>query len=372
MSALSVRDLHKRYGKVHVLNGVSLDLAEGTTTAILGPSGCGKTTLLRLIAGFDRPDAGTIELHGRPVSARRRALAPDKRDIGYVAQEGALFPHLTVQANIAFGLSRLALRGPARRHRVTELLDLVSLDQGLARRYPHELSGGQQQRVALARALARRPALVLLDEPFSSLDTALRAATRTAVAEALRAEQVTTLLVTHDQAEALSLSDQIAVMANGTFTQTGPAREVYARPADLDTARLLGPGTALEGKVDGDTARCALGMLPIAQACPDGDATIFVRPEQIHVSPAGDGIDAIVSASGYFGADTILTLRLPDGATIDARTEGAASYAPGEAVTVEVHGPVQAYPTTPPNSAISPSHGGISQRRRRSAPRSGC
>jgi iron(III) transport system ATP-binding protein len=308
VNALSVRDLRKRYGKVHVLSGVSLDLAPGTTAAILGPSGCGKTTLLRLIAGFDHPDAGTIELHGRPVSAGRRALAPDKRDIGYVAQEGALFPHLTVEANIAFGLSRLVLRGLARRRRVAELLDLVSLDPALTRRYPHELSGGQQQRVALARALARRPALVLLDEPFSSLDTALRAATRTAVADALRAQRVTTLLVTHDQAEALSLSDQIVVMTGGRFTQTGPARELYAHPADLDTARLLGPGTTLDGKVDGDTARCALGALPIARPCPDGDAIIFVRPEQIHISPA---ISAVGDRSGRSRSATASPLPAP-------------------------------------------------------------
>jgi iron(III) transport system ATP-binding protein len=361
MTALSVRDLHMSYGPVRVLNGVSLDLTECTTTAILGPSGCGKTTLLRLIAGFDRADSGTITLAGRTVSTGRRGLAPDKRDIGYVAQEGALFPHLTVHANVAFGLSRRAMPRPARRHRVAELLDLVSLEASLARRYPHELSGGQQQRVALARALARRPALVLLDEPFSSLDTALRSATRTAVADALRAEHVTTLLVTHDQAEALSMSDQVAVMTQGTFAQTGPAREVYAHPADLDTAKLLGPGTALPGKVDNATALCALGTLPLTQPCPDGDATIFVRPEQVRVAAAGGataGAVAVVRSSGFFGADTVLTLQLPDGSLIDARTDGTRQHAVGDHVGVDILGPVHGYPITDPTRASAAGRAG--------------
>ncbi|GAA2575479.1 ABC transporter ATP-binding protein [Dactylosporangium fulvum] len=338
MTALSVRDLHKSYGRARVLDGVSLDVAEGTTTAILGASGCGKTTLLRLIAGFDRADGGTIALAGRVVSA----VPPEKRSIGYVAQEGALFPHLTVQANIAFGLSRAAGTRAERRHRVAELLDLVRLDASLARRHPHELSGGQQQRVALARALARRPALVLLDEPFSSLDTALRSATRTAVAEALRAERVTTLLVTHDQAEALSLSDEVAVLTRGRFTQVAPAREIYAAPVDLDTARLLGPGTTLPGKADAGAVSCTLGTLRVAQPCPDGDATVFVRPEQLRVTPAAGG-NAVVRASGFLGADTVLTVELPDGTLLDARADATVAYTTGERVTVDVVGAVNAY-----------------------------
>ncbi|WP_432994157.1 ABC transporter ATP-binding protein [Dactylosporangium sp. CA-233914] len=342
MTALSIRDLHKRYGPTRVLAGAGLEVADGTTTAILGPSGCGKTTLLRLVAGFDRPDTGTIALAGREVTAGRRGLAPDKRNIGYVAQEGALFPHLTVHANIAYGLSRRTTTAPARRARVAELLELVSLEQALARRYPHELSGGQQQRVALARALARRPALVLLDEPFSSLDTALRAVTRAAVAAALRAAGVTTLLVTHDQAEALALADQIAIMARGTFAQTGPAREVYAHPADLGTARLLGPGSTLPGTVIAGKAACALGALPLAQPRPDGDAHIFIRPDQVRL--AATGTPATVAAAEFLGADTVLTLRLADSSTVDARVDGTVTQAIGTSVTVEITGAVHAYP----------------------------
>ncbi|GAB3845398.1 ABC transporter ATP-binding protein [Dactylosporangium cerinum] len=168
MTALSVRGLFKRYGRVPVLNGIDLDIARGSLTAILGPSGCGKTTLLRIVAGFDRADAGTVALNGTDVSSGRKVLPPDRRAIGYVAQEGALFPHLDVQANITFGLPYLTTGRRQRRDRAAALLELVSLDPSLARRYPHQLSGGQQQRVALARALARKPSLVLLDEPFSS------------------------------------------------------------------------------------------------------------------------------------------------------------------------------------------------------------
>ncbi|GAA4261760.1 ABC transporter ATP-binding protein [Dactylosporangium darangshiense] len=342
MSALSIRNLHKAYGPVRVLADVGLDVADGTTTAILGPSGCGKTTLLRLVAGFDRPDAGSIVLGGREVTAGRRGLPPDQRNIGYVAQEGALFPHLTVHANIAYGLPRRTTTASARRARVAELLELVSLDPVLSRRYPHELSGGQQQRVALARALARRPALVLLDEPFSSLDTALRATTRAAVAAALRAAGVTALLVTHDQAEALAMADQGAVLARGTFTQVGPARDVYAHPADLDTARLLGAGTALPGKVADGTAVCALGVLPVAGPCPDGDAHIFVRPEQVRLGATGT--PATVLTAEFLGADTALTLELGDGSTLQARVDGALPYAAGTPVTVDVSGTVHAYP----------------------------
>ncbi|MEV4509194.1 ABC transporter ATP-binding protein [Dactylosporangium sp. NPDC049525] len=344
MTALSVQGLFKRYGRVHVLNGVDLDIARGSITAILGPSGCGKTTLLRLVAGFDRADAGTITLNGTNVSSGRNVLPPDKRDIGYVAQEGALFPHLDVQANITFGLPYLSTGRHQRRHRAAALLELVSLDPALARRYPHQLSGGQQQRVALARALARKPSLVLLDEPFSSLDAALREATRTAVAAALKAENVSTLLVTHDQAEALSMADHIAVMTGGRFTQTGPPQQLYAQPATLDTALLLGPASTLHGKVDNGRAICPLGALPLIRHCPDGDATILIRPEQIHLSgdAATTGAATVVRCE-FFGADMVVTAQLAGGATIRARATGTTTYHPGQPITVTVHGPVHAY-----------------------------
>ncbi|MEO8849387.1 MAG: ABC transporter ATP-binding protein, partial [Casimicrobiaceae bacterium] len=209
MSALELRGVGKRYGAIQGAKDVDLSVAKGSRTAIVGPSGSGKSTLLRLIAGFDSPDTGTVTLDGKLLSDGPRMVPAHQRVVGFVPQEGALFPHLSVESNIAFGITGGAA---ARALRVLELMDLVALDRTLLRRWPHELSGGQQQRVALARALAHRPTLMLLDEPFSALDTGLRAATRKAVAQLLSAAGITTILVTHDQAEALSFADQLAVM----------------------------------------------------------------------------------------------------------------------------------------------------------------
>ena len=227
MSALTVQQVTKAFGATTVLTGVDLHVPAGSFTALLGPSGCGKTTLLRLIAGFDEPDAGTIAVADRVVvgSGQRPARS---RGIGFVPQEGGLFPHLTVAANVAFGLPR---RQRKDRARIAALLDLVGLSPDLAERAPHQLSGGQQQRVALARALAPQPSLVLLDEPFSSLDAGLREETRAGVAAALSAAGATTVLVTHDQAEALSMADQVAVMRGGRLVQRTDPRTLYRRPS---------------------------------------------------------------------------------------------------------------------------------------------
>ena len=215
-------DLHKSFGTHPVLTGLDLNVPAGSFTAILGSSGSGKTTLLRLLAGFDRPDRGVLKIGERVVDGAGVHVQPELRRIGYVPQEGGLFPHLTVAANVGFGLSRTARRG-----RVRELLELVGLTD-LGRRYPHQLSGGQQQRVALARALAIEPEVVLLDEPFASLDAHLRASVREEVQRILRASATTTLLVTHDQDEALSLSDRVAVLRDGKIAQHATPQELYA------------------------------------------------------------------------------------------------------------------------------------------------
>src|SRR6476469_11144325 len=229
---LEVSDLVKDFGSQQVLRGVTLSVDPGSTTAIVGPSGSGKTTLLRLIAGFERAEAGSVTLSGRALAGGDAWVPAHHRDVGYVAQDGALFPHLTVGQNIAFGIDTSALSGgrKAARARVAELLEMVSLDSALAARRPHEISGGQQQRVALARALAREPELMLLDESFSALDAGLRVATRRAVAKVLAEAGVTTILVTHDQAEALSFADQVAVMRGGKLAQIGNPFVVYTRP----------------------------------------------------------------------------------------------------------------------------------------------
>jgi iron(III) transport system ATP-binding protein len=305
---LEVNGIAKSFNGHTVLHDIHLGLQPGITTAVVGASGCGKTTLLRLIAGFESPDAGTIWIDGRQVASPQSAVAPHRRGVGYVAQDGALFPHLTVGQNIAYGL-----RGTPRdevQARVAELLETVSLDPSYASRRPHQLSGGQQQRVALARALARHPVLMLLDEPFSALDTGLRASTRKAVAGLLSAAGVTTLLVTHDQEEALSIADQVAVMRDGRFTQVGSPQQVYRQPTDRFTAEFLGDCISLPCTVASGIAICALGRVPVQAA--DGPATLVLRPEQLVATVVSDSehLDGVgtVIATEFLGHDVLLTI----------------------------------------------------------------
>jgi len=313
---LEVKGLAKSFHGHPVLHDIDLNLQSGTTTAVVGSSGCGKTTLLRLIAGFETPDAGTITLAGRQVATPESAVAPHRRGVGYVAQDGALFPHLTVGQNIAYGL-----RGISRSDvdaSVAELLETVSLDPSFASRRPHQLSGGQQQRVALARALARHPVLMLLDEPFSALDTGLRASTRNAVAGLLTNKGVTTLLVTHDQEEALSIADQVAVMRDGRFTQVGTPEQVYRQPADRFTAEFLGDCISLPCTVASGVADCALGRVPVQGSAAEGAGTVVLRPEQLVATVVSDSeqLDGVgtVIATEFLGHDVLLTID-PDGDT---------------------------------------------------------
>src|SRR6201990_717852 len=256
MSAIELREASKAFGPTRVLERVDLDVRERSITAVLGASGSGKTTLLRLIAGFEALDGGSITIGGTLMDDGSRSVPAQHRGVGYVPQEGALFPHLTVRANIGFGLAR------HERDRVAELLDLVGLRE-LARRYPHQLSGGQQQRVALARALAPRPSGVLLDEPFSALDAPLRSELRRDVARILAETATTTVLVTHDQGEALAMADQIALLADGTVIAAGAPRRLYQDPPGLDAAASIGEFNLLSAEADGMTARTVLGEIPI-------------------------------------------------------------------------------------------------------------
>ncbi len=308
---LDIRGLAKSFDGNTVLDHIDLDVRAGSTTAVVGSSGCGKTTLLRLVAGFESPDAGTVTISGRQVASPERCVAPHRRSVGYVAQDGALFPHLTVGQNIAYGLSG-AFRSRDLRDRVTELLETVSLESSYASRRPHELSGGEQQRVALARALARKPVLMLLDEPFSALDTGLRASTRKAVARLLVDAGVTTLLVTHDQEEALSIADQIAVMRDGRFTQVGAPQDVYRQPNDRFTAEFLGDCISLPCTVASGMAECALGCVPVQTSVDDGPATLALRPEQLVATLVSDseGRDSVgtVIATEFLGHDVLLTI----------------------------------------------------------------
>jgi iron(III) transport system ATP-binding protein len=341
--ALSIRGLRHVYGSADILHGLDLDLQAGSTLAVLGPSGCGKSTLLRLVAGFERPAAGQIDIAGVTVVGQGGWVPPQRRAIGYVAQEGSLFPHLSVQRNLEFGLDR---RQRGDRMRVAELLDLVSLDLSCLDRYPHELSGGQQQRVALARTLARRPALVLLDEPFAALDADLRAATRTAMAEVLRSAGVATVLVTHDQGEALSFADELAVMVAGCFTQVGPTRDVYECPADLETACLVGSALVVRGTVLDGYVETPLGRIPLRVPSPSGAAEVMLRPEQLNVRPA-EGGPATVERVHYFGHDRLLDLVWPgSGLRVQARVPGHLDCEIGERVGIVVGGGALAFPLT--------------------------
>jgi iron(III) transport system ATP-binding protein len=273
--------LTKRFGDVAAVDEVSIDVRRGEFLAVLGPSGCGKTTLLRLVAGFERPDSGGVEIDGRVVAGPRRNVPPEERRIGMVFQESALFPHLDVAGNIGFGLPR---RG--REERIAEMVALVGL-AGLQRRMPHELSGGQQQRVALARAMAPDPALILLDEPFSNLDATLRAQLRVDVREILRRAEATTLFVTHDQSEALEISDRVAVMRAGRIEQVSTPDELYLRPVNRFVAGFVGEANLLPGDVRHGQVRTLVGRFRSgAGSLADGTrAEVLLRPEQLHMLP---------------------------------------------------------------------------------------
>jgi iron(III) transport system ATP-binding protein len=310
-TGLSISGLRKAYGSTPVLSDVDFEVPHGELAALIGRSGSGKTTLLRLIAGFDRPDAGTVTLDGRPLLGE----PPERRRIGYVTQEGNLFPHLRVAANIAFGLPWRARR---QRSGVTDLLDLVGLPASYADRHPHELSGGEQQRVALARALAPRPLAVLLDEPFSALDAEIRAATRQAVTAALAATRTTTVLVTHDRAEAMTLAARVAVLRDGAVVQQAPPDELYRRPADLLVAALVGDVTSLPARLCGDTAETAIGSVTLPAPI-NGEGHISVRPEQIVLTPVGEGPAATVRSIDFRGHDALVAVRLDDGTPVTAR-----------------------------------------------------
>lgn len=352
---LRASNLVKGFGDKQVLKGIDLALNEGGTTAIVGPSGSGKTTLLRLIAGFETPDDGTIELNGKMVTGEGKWVPAHRREIGYVAQDGALFPHLTVAQNIAFGLERAWTPSARRAHakRVTELLDLVSLESSMGERRPHEISGGQQQRVALARALAHQPKLMLLDEPFSALDAGLRVATRKAVADVLHAAEITTILVTHDQGEALSFADQVAVMRGGRLAQTGTPFSVYTRPADLDTAEFLGDAVMLDAVLQGSLATCSLGWIPVRHATVQGQVRLMLRPEQIRITADGP-IKGVVVDTVFFGPETTVRIKLAavpgvagGGEIITIRHWNASMARPGMELNLRVVGEGVAFPPEP-------------------------
>ncbi|MFQ3663652.1 MAG: ABC transporter ATP-binding protein [Chloroflexaceae bacterium] len=338
--AIMLDKVRKTYaGGVYAVHEVSLQVAEGTLLALLGPSGCGKTTTLRLIAGLERPDAGTVWISGRQVAGAGRWVEPEQRRVGLVFQDGALFPHLTIAENITFAFNRQ--QRAKHSVRLGELLALVGLE-GLEHRYPHQLSGGQQQRVALARALALQPTVVLLDEPFANLDVTMRIKLREEVVRILRATATTGVLVTHDQQEALSLADQVALMLDGRIAQQGTPAALYTAPASRAVAEFIGETNWIAGVANGRMAETRLGVLSLVEPM-HGCCELMIRPEQIRLC-ADPSSAWIIHQVRYFGHDQLVSVMSDENLTLQARIFAHHPVAPGERIALEVVGAVRAFP----------------------------
>ena len=328
---IDVTGLDKHFGNQPVLRGVDLHVAPGTVVALLGPSGCGKTTLLRTIAGLEQPDRGSIEVSGKVVVGPNVWVAPERRRIGMVFQDWALFPHLDVAGNVGYGLPRKERTA----ERIEAALEIVDLG-GLAKRQPGTLSGGQQQRVALARAIAPEPAVLLLDEPFSNLDSSLRVQVRSEIHQLLVELGVTTVFVTHDQEEAFVLGDEVAVMFDGQIVQQAPPADLYAHPATPWVAAFVGDANLLAGSADGGMAHTAVGAVPLLTAS-HGPVTVLLRPEELRLTSGGD---AVVELIEYYGHATVYLVQPAEGPRVRVRAGAAPQHRRGDLVTVTYAGPL--------------------------------
>jgi iron(III) transport system ATP-binding protein len=336
---LSLNSIHKSIAGQKILKDLSLQVKEHELVAVLGSSGSGKTTLLRLISGFDSPESGEIEILGSKVFGKNIFVPAEKRRVGFVPQDAALFPHLSVAGNIEFSLSDIT--AAERQKRVQELLALVDM-VGFEERLPHQLSGGQRHRVALARALAPKPDLILLDEPFSSLDAELRARLREDVKKVLLTTGTTAILVTHDQEEALSIATRVAILREGTIAQIGLPKDIYQAPTDVEMATFLGDSVIIEGTVKNGKIDTQLGQLsPLNQVTEGAKGRVAIRPENFYLQPNPKGDGEVVGRT-YFGHDALIEVKLPS-LVIQARAYGPCAPEMGMRVTVWVRGQVNFY-----------------------------
>lgn len=332
--ALQLQNVTRRYGKVVAVNNVSLAAAQGECLVIVGPSGCGKTTLLRLVAGLDVQHEGSIKIQNRIVSGKGVFVPPEERRVGLVFQDYALFPHMTIARNVAFGLHGRSKADVQRR--VYEMLEMVHLTH-MADRYPHELSGGERQRVALARALAPQPDILLLDEPFSSLDAGLRTAMREQLQSLLKEINITTFFVTHDQEEALLLGDRVAVVNQGRIEQVGTPEQVFHQPATHFVAEFFGYTAFISGQATANGLETELGFLPQRLSLASGtEVNILVRPDDLTVHPDETG-QAYIARTGFQGMHCMYQIALPSGRAIYSLMPHTRIYAPGTRVRVELH-----------------------------------
>jgi iron(III) transport system ATP-binding protein len=339
--AVSIGGLHKSFDGVDAVAGLDLEVEPGEVVALLGPSGCGKTTL-RMIAGLEDPDAGRIVVGERTLADERTSVPPDQRRIGMVFQDYALFPHLDVAGNVGYAIGRRPDRD-----KVAEALELVGLGEYGARPV-HALSGGEQQRVALARALAPGPDLLLLDEPFSNLDASLRERLRSQVRRILAEAGTTTIFVTHDQEEALSLADRVAMMKAGRIEQVGSPEEVYSSPATRWVAGFLGDVDVLPGTIDSGRVSCELGSFHTAVEL-EGDVDVLLRPEAVAVdagrpATSAETVEARITARTFYGHDQLLDVELPSGTVIRSRRLSWPAWHPGDSVRVWIEGPANVLP----------------------------
>lgn len=335
MKKLELNNLSKYFGDQLVLDGLNLDVYAGELIAVLGSSGVGKSTLIRTLAGFESIDGGEIYLDGNLIASKDTEVPAEKRGITIVPQAASLFPHLTVSQNIAFGIDKHDTE------RVKELLKLTQLE-ALADRMPENLSGGQQQRVSLARALAPKPKMILLDEPFSALDPELRDQLRNDVRRVIKADGATALLVTHDQEEALSIADRVAVMRDGAFAQIGDPIEIYSAPADVGVATFLGDSVIIQGRVHDGKVVTDLGNLNPLNNVTEGDVgRVAIRPENFYLQPNPKAENFVIGRT-FFGHDALLEVQTPK-LRIKARSNGPFAPEIGMPVTVWVRGAVNFY-----------------------------